>query len=507
MHSLEEATQQPYWFKYGNDELIPTWKIGQWDSGEDLRDENLTMFMDLGDGQYVYENASKTITVDTQEGSLGLKLLASEVYDDARQAGESWPHIMLENSYFLAASENPGALYVNNMDHLRLQISQQLSFYEDHMGESADPSLHACSFYMYIYMKGLNDSGRVEQLWFGIPMFDNRYNYCPEYGAKDTGKEDATGLFIYNVPGKDITTVTWHDEETGVPVGSTDNAWMDVDIDLIPYIERALTLAQEQGYMKGVKMESVYVDGMNLGWEMPGTYDAEMIIKNLSLKSYVNTDYETANGTYSFFVDSMEDVETVAVDDALTFEFAKTMIEMDGFDTSVLMLRSLKKTDGLDALKPETGKVVELYENGLTVNGENYEFTLDQDMTVTYTPSAELLAEAGSADNLKFYTVSKKGVMTALEGEYANGTFTFTLGKMASIAVVNDKPEDVVPGDGDDDKDNSADTDKDDNADKDDDKTDGDAPATGETFPMAALALVLLSGAVVCVISKKKRAA
>ena len=203
----------------------------------------------------------------------------------------------------------------------------------------------------------------------------------------------------------------------------------------------------------------------------------------------------------------MEDVETVAVDEALRFELAKDMIEMDGFDTSVMMLRAVKNTDNLAGLKPETGKLVALYENGLTVNGENYEFALDQDMTVTYTPSAELLAEAGSADNLKFYTVSKKGVMTALEGEYANGTFTFTLGKMASIAVVNDKPEDVVPGDGDDDKDNSADTDKDDNADKDDDKTDGDAPATGETFPMAALALVLLSGAVVCVISKKKRAA
>lgn len=507
LYSLQEATQQPYWFKYGNDELIPTWKICQWDSGEDLRDENLTMFMDLGDGQYVYENSSKTITVDTQEGSLGLKLLSSQVYDDARKEGESWPHIMLENSYFLAASENPGALYVNNMDHLRLQISQQLSFYEDHMGESADPSLHACSFYMYIYMKGLNSSGRVEQLWFGIPMFDNRYTYCPEYGAKDTGKEDATGLFIYNVPGKDITTVTWHDEETGVPVGSTDNAWMDVDIDLIPYIERALTLAQAQGYMKGVKMESVYVDGMNLGWEMPGTYDAEMIIKNLSLKSYVNTDYETTSGTHSFYVSSMEDVETVAVDEALRFELAKDMIEMDGFDTSVMMLRAVKNTDNLAGLKPETGKLVALYENGLTVNGENYEFTLDQDMTVTYTPSAELLAEAGSADNLKFYTVSKKGVMTALEGEYANGTFTFTLGKMASIAVVNAKPEDVVPGDGDDDKDNSVDTDKDDNTDKDDDKTDSDAPATGETFPMAALALVLLSGAVLCVISKKKRAA
>ena len=193
----------------------------------------------------------------------------------------------------------------------------------------------------------------------------------------------------------------------------------------------------------------------------------------------------------------MEDVETVAVDEAITFEFAKDMIEMDGFDTSVLMLRSLKKTDGLDALKPETGKVVELYENGLTVNGENYEFTLDQDMTVTYTPSAELLAEAGSAENLKFYTVSKKGVMTELEGDYANGTFTFTLNKMASIAVVNAKPAAVDPDDG---NDTNTDNDKDDN-------TDSDAPATGETIPMSAMALAILSGVALCVVSKKKRAA
>ena len=40
--------------------------------------------------------------------------------------------------------------------------------------------------------------------------------------------------------------------------------------------------------MQGVTMDTVYIDGINLGWEMPGTYDGKMEIRNLSLRAFAD---------------------------------------------------------------------------------------------------------------------------------------------------------------------------------------------------------------------------
>ena len=192
---------------------------------------------------------------------------------------------MISDEGLMAGSASKFALKLKNADHLRLQMSQKLSVFKDYMNGEADSSLHAASLYIYLYIKGTNEKGQTEMTWFGVPLFDNRYPYPSEYAAKDSGKSDASGLFIYNVPAKGYTNATFH--QNGIPVGSEDNAWMNIDIDLMPYVERALYVASQNGYMKGVTLDTLFLDGMNLGWEMPGTYDAEIKIKDLSLKSYV----------------------------------------------------------------------------------------------------------------------------------------------------------------------------------------------------------------------------
>ncbi len=470
MDSPTEGSQPPYYFKYGNDSLRPIWKLAQWDSKYNFRDEDVTMFYSPEDNVYIYENPSKVVTVDTNTGEIGLRLNASAVYDNPREANERWPHLLLEQS--LTSTENKFAFKLKNAEHLRLQLSQKLTFFQDHMGEDANPSLHAGSLYLYLYVKGTNSKGSTEMMWFGIPLFDNRYPFPGEAGIQDGGKDDASGLFIYNVPSRGFTNMSF--TQNGTPVGSEDNDWMNIDIDLIPTIKRALVLANQKGFMQGVTMDTLFVDGMNLGWEMPGTYDAEMKIKNLSLKSYVGTDYSSNSGIFNFLVSEMEEKENLAADSNLSLTVPNDVLEIDDFTNSLLTIQAKKRASAAGVSIPNS-KVSAVYDMNLVVNGNPYNYAFDKPTELVYN------AGEGDISSLKFYTVNADGSGKLIDGQYnkEENTFRFVLDKSAAFAVVDSNA--IV-----DDKDDEQDDKKDDTVKK-PDGNDGN-PETGDT---AALPLTL----------------
>lgn len=309
-------------------------------------------------------------------------------------------------------------------------------------------------------------------MWFGIPLFDNRYPFPGEAGIQDGGKDDASGLFIYNVPSRGFTNMSF--TQNGTPVGSEDNDWMNIDIDLIPTIKRALVLANQKGFMQGVTMDTLFVDGMNLGWEMPGTYDAEMKIKNLSLKSYVGTDYSSNSGIFNFLVSEMEEKENLAADSNLSLTVPNDVLEIDDFTNSLLTIQAKKRASVAGVSIPNS-KVSAVYDMNLVVNGNPYNYAFDKPTELVYN------AGEGDISSLKFYTVNADGSGKLIDGQYnkEENTFRFVLDKSASFAVVDSNA--IV-----DDKDDEQDDKKDDTVKK-PDGNDGN-PETGDT---AALPLTL----------------
>lgn len=439
LSSKQEGQSTPGIFNYGMTGLNPQWTLAQWDSKYDFRDqENNTVFMQTGDTAYQYLDPSKSVTVDTATGEIGLKLMASAVYDAPRASGESWPHLLISNDKGIAKGRQatPGAYQLKNVSQLRLQLSQKLSFYEDHMGAAADPGLHAASFYIYIYIKGTNDKNQTEMTWFGINLFDSRTPYTSEIAQVDGGKADASGLFIYTLPSKSFTTQTFH--QNGTPVGSDDNAWMDLDVDLVPYIQRSLVLANEQGFMKGVTLDSIYIDGMNMGWEMPGTYDAEMRVKNLSLKSYVGTTYEQTGSVRNLPVFTMNDNETIAFDESFSMTVPKNTLEVDGIDAGIYNVSTVNNS----ALNSIGGKkVIAAYTSDLALNGTSYLYEYDNPVTLSYQfRDADFTAGGSNLSNFKFYAVSQDGTtteVTPVSFDSATKTAVFATTKMINLAVVN----------------------------------------------------------------------
>ena len=137
-------------------------------------------------------------------------------------------------------------------------------------GADYDPSLHSSMFLWYITVSDLTDTS--EYFWFGLPIYDNRHAFSPEFAQQDGGKEDSTSSFIYN-PAAD----TFLD----IPVvEGTPNL---LNRDMLPTIQYAFKLAQERGFMKNTKYENLGITSMYIGWELPGTFDVGMDVQNMRL--------------------------------------------------------------------------------------------------------------------------------------------------------------------------------------------------------------------------------
>ena len=62
-----------------------------------------------------------------------------------------------------------------------------------------------------------------------------------------------------------------------------------ININIVPYLKRAIVLAQSYDKMLNTTIDDLYLTNMNIGFEIPGTYDTGLLSKKLSL-SYIKDD-------------------------------------------------------------------------------------------------------------------------------------------------------------------------------------------------------------------------
>ena len=48
-------------------------------------------------------------------------------------------------------------------------------------------------------------------------------------------------------------------------------------------MRKAFETVQAEGMLQNSTWNDMYIAGMNIGWEVPGTYDVEMRVKNLDV--------------------------------------------------------------------------------------------------------------------------------------------------------------------------------------------------------------------------------
>ncbi|MBQ9710525.1 MAG: hypothetical protein IJV67_07880 [Clostridia bacterium] len=277
-------------FQYGLDlKEKPDWRICQWASRFPFHDIYNTLhksnyrFYDLGGGKYVYDNVSKTVGIDTEIGQLDLTLRASACYKKPRVAGQEWPHLLVERD--IGEVGKPSDLTrLNTMDKLTVNMDVRINDYKDCMGDEANWDLHAIIFIFYLQIANFNpESGMFDDMiWFGLPVWDNRWAFTPLQSFPDSGtKDSATDKWIYNIP-----TETFFSKENNLytPEGEKIiGEWKNINLDILPIAKKAFLEAQNNGYMVNSKFENLCINGMYFGFESCGTYDAAISIKNFDI--------------------------------------------------------------------------------------------------------------------------------------------------------------------------------------------------------------------------------
>ena len=156
--------------------------------------------------------------------------------------------------------------------YLRVTLSLAIELvYVNNIVESGyDPSLHACQFLMYITLQNRNpehaDYGNF--IWFGLPLYDDRYATLSENVALDAG----TGKYMFRMASENFMPASLHDVSN-----------VTISVDLLPYMKAAIEDAIDQGILESANLDDYFLGGMNMGFEVPGRSIATMRVRDLSL--------------------------------------------------------------------------------------------------------------------------------------------------------------------------------------------------------------------------------
>ncbi|QNN21041.1 hypothetical protein HED60_01740 [Planctomycetales bacterium ZRK34] len=255
------------------DDAPPVWGLAQWHSRFSLAGAEAAAV----DGGVRFDDPAKSVKFGPTdvEGrrrvDLTLALNGRREYDGhLRQAGQAWPHLLVEQRF-----DDPPR--VTKLSALRLQVQCRLIRAAGERTERWSDALHAAQFQLFLTVQNRNpDSpGHGDYLWFGVPMYDSRHRFAHAHAAKDqsTADKPGTGKFIYSLPGQQVS-----------PQSAHDGAWITINLDLLPEINRAMALARQRGFLKNSPDPAdFYISGMNMGWEVTAPLDVAMQVRDLSL--------------------------------------------------------------------------------------------------------------------------------------------------------------------------------------------------------------------------------
>ncbi len=248
----------------------PVWDLAQWSSRFPLQPGNCS----AANQSLACSNSAKRVLVGAPGSSaadLSLAVNAGTEYPRARRsADEPWIHLLVQQDF-----KNPPALgglaACNFHVEARLRRSALVST------NDYSPARHAAQYFVYFTVANRNPkaAGYQECFWFGIPIYDNRERVVSAYEAQDFG---GTRLFIFT-PASD----------TFARKSTYDGEWVTFEKDLLPLMRQGLEHARAKGFIKGSPDPADYRPlGIFIGWEVPGVFDVDLQIRNLSLKAIDN---------------------------------------------------------------------------------------------------------------------------------------------------------------------------------------------------------------------------
>lgn len=250
----------------------PVWFMAQWWTPYDVSDGTYR----TEDTTHIYETESRTISVDpTNDGYLRIDLSSKKEYGDQdRVSGQSWTHALIEQNF----KESVG---MSELKSLVVTLDVTIHYVHNmHEEGTYDPNMHAAQFLWYLTLQNIvpedADTDEVGQrgdyLWFGIPIYDNRADFISESAHVDQGAAGTTNKLIYSMSSKN-----YFDEKIQF------EKQYHIEVDVLPFLKEAFVYAISNNALVNAQFENMQIGYMNLGWELPGTFEVGSTIQNISI--------------------------------------------------------------------------------------------------------------------------------------------------------------------------------------------------------------------------------
>lgn len=251
----------------------PCWEIAQWWTPFDFINAKYSS-PDFKIHDYV--NESRELIVNENESSLTMKLNSNIEYQRKfgrnRTGNENWSHFLIEQSL-----NEPQRL--GNLTKLVVSIDFIIEKCDDLSPGQELPCGQISWYFTVTDVKNHDphyESGDNDFYWFGLPFFDSRFEVVEKYQHVDSGFVGATNKLIYKISSSDVF-------KGKVIFGESKH----VEIDILPLLREAYDYGVKHGAMPGTVFDQLYINYMNLGWEIPGSMDCSSTFKNLSIKAYI----------------------------------------------------------------------------------------------------------------------------------------------------------------------------------------------------------------------------
>ncbi|MCL2306357.1 MAG: hypothetical protein FWC43_13515 [Planctomycetaceae bacterium] len=244
---------------FGQQDVKPVWRMPQWNS------KGLLDRVQIDKNTVRLTDDYKSVTLDRKTGAINLTVHTSKEYETPRTSpSQPWVHLLLEQSPF------PKPIRVSEAAAIWVEVEFELT--ENTAHGPQDPNLHAAQLSWFFYMKNTNpqSKGLNDFLWFGLSMFDSRYDFVPDYAAQDFAMPN--GSFIYSLGSRRFF-------DKPVKVGERQT----IRYDILESIREGIETAHKRNFIANTNIDDVMLDGTNIGWEVPGTYDVGVTLHKLSV--------------------------------------------------------------------------------------------------------------------------------------------------------------------------------------------------------------------------------
>lgn len=249
----------------------PSWEMAQWWAPDEFDFINAD-FNEPSDGVYDYRGQSRHCLIDTNKNEITLDqnswLEYQTLYGHSRNGSENWSHFLLEQNF-----KEPAKMV--ELEHVYVHLEFILNK-STNMDEGQPIPCAQISWYFTVTdVKNGNsqyESGDNDFYWFGLPLYDSRFDFVDDYHHVDSGFVGATNKLIYSVGSRNFLPEK-------IQIGKK----YIIDVDILPWLKQAYNYGLMNGAMQNSNVQDLFLNYMNIGWELPGSYDVSITLKNLSV--------------------------------------------------------------------------------------------------------------------------------------------------------------------------------------------------------------------------------